>query len=105
MQLLPHGIQTYSEIKKKNMLYVDKTIYVKQLTDKYKYVFLSRPRRFGKSQFLSTVESFFEARAEDFENTAIESLTIQEKYPVIKLDFSRIIHDTPDKFIKHLRTI
>ncbi|MCK6604218.1 MAG: AAA family ATPase [Ignavibacteriaceae bacterium] len=103
MQLLPHGIQTYSEIKKKNMLYVDKTIYVKQLTDKYKYVFLSRPRRFGKSLFLSTVESFFEARAEDFENTAIESLTIQEKYPVIKLDFSRIIHDTPDKFIKSFK--
>lgn len=103
MQQLPLGIQTYSEIIKKKMLYVDKTIYVKQLTYKYKYVFLSRPRRFGKSLFLSTVESFFEGRSEDFENTALAGESFTEKYPVIKLDFSRIIHDTPDKFTKSFK--
>jgi hypothetical protein len=60
-QLYPIGIQTFSEIRRKNYLYIDKTEYVYRMTHfDSKYVFLSRPRRFGKSLLTSTLHSYFE---------------------------------------------
>lgn len=66
MKQLPIGIQTFEEIRKKDLLYVDKTKFVLDLVQNGKYYFLSRPRRFGKSLLLSTLQAFFEGRADLF---------------------------------------
>ncbi|KUJ96448.1 MAG: AAA-ATPase, partial [Desulfonauticus sp. 38_4375] len=60
MKKLPIGIQTFSEIIDGNYVYVDKTFEAYELAINYKYVFLSRPRRFGKSLFLDTLKELFE---------------------------------------------
>ncbi len=60
MQKLPIGIQTFSEIREENYLYVDKTGHALKLIEEGKYYFLSRPRRFGKSLFISTLQALFE---------------------------------------------
>jgi hypothetical protein len=60
MKKLPIGIQTFSEIRKENYIYIDKTKEAYELIDNYKYSFLSRPRRFGKSLFLDTLHNIFE---------------------------------------------
>ena len=64
----PIGIQTFSEIREKNYIYVDKTEYVYRMANGVaKYMFLSRPRRFGKSLLTSTLHSYFAGRRELFE--------------------------------------
>ena len=65
-KLYPIGIQTFEEIIKRNMLYVDKTEYVFRMANAGKYFFLSRPRRFGKSLLTSTFKSYFEGRKDLF---------------------------------------
>lgn len=72
-RLYPIGIQTFSEIREGNYLYVDKTELVYRMTHSAsKYQFLSRPRRFGKSLLTSTLRSYFEGRKELFEGMAME---------------------------------
>jgi len=66
MQKLPIGIQTFSEIRKGDYIYIDKTKIALNLIEQGKYYFLSRPRRFGKSLFLSTLKAIFEAKKELF---------------------------------------
>src|SRR5574344_1606717 len=84
----PIGIQTFSEIITGNYVYVDKTKYVYDITQ-YKYVFLSRPRRFGKSLLTTTLESYFLGRKELFKGLAIDSLETEWKtYPVLHFDMS-----------------
>ena len=84
----PVGIQTFSEIRKGNYVYIDKTDLVWELT-KLKYVFLSRPRRFGKSLLSSTLHSYFDGRKDLFEGLKIMALEKDwEQYPVIHLDMS-----------------
>lgn len=85
----PLGIQTFSEIVKGNYFYADKTALVYQLAHYAKFHFLSRPRRFGKSLFVSTLQAYFEGKKELFKGLAIENLE-QEwiEYPVIHLDLS-----------------
>ena len=73
-QLYPIGIQTFSEIREENYLYVDKTEYIYRMTQFAKYVFLGRPRRFGKSLLTSTLHSYFSGRKELFRGLAIEKL-------------------------------
>ena len=85
MRRYPVGIQTFEDIRKENMLYVDKTEYVYRMTHTNgNYFFLSRPRRFGKSLLVSTMQSYFEGRKDLFEGLAMERL---EKdwtvYPVL----------------------
>ena len=71
----PVGIQTFPEIIEEGYLYVDKTALVYRMTHgASKYIFLSRPRRFGKSLLVSTLEAYFEGRRELFEGLAIEQL-------------------------------
>lgn len=85
----PIGIQTFSEIIKKGYVYVDKTDLVWRLTNYAKFVFLSRPRRFGKSLLTSTLESFFCGEKELFEGLKVMVLETEWKqYPVIHLDLS-----------------
>ncbi len=62
MKKLPIGIQTFQKIREDNYLYVDKTGIAVDLIDRYRYVFLSRPRRFGKSLFLDTIHNLFEGK-------------------------------------------
>ncbi len=88
MKKLPIGIQTFSEIIKNDYAYVDKTGIAAQLIDCYKYVFLSRPRRFGKSLFLDTLHNLFEGKKELFTGLAAENSHDWSKaYPVIKISF------------------
>ncbi len=54
--IYPIGVQTFSEIRERNLLYVYKTGYISHVVENYKFVFLSRPRRFGKSLLLSTIK-------------------------------------------------
>lgn len=92
--LYPIGIQTFSEIRKGNYLYVDKTAYVYRLTHtSSKYMFLSRPRRFGKSLLTSTLQSYFEGRKDLFEGLAIESMEKEwAQHPVLHFDMSTAKH-------------
>ena len=84
----PVGIQTFSEIRKGNYLYIDKTDLVWEMT-RMKYVFLSRPRRFGKSLLTTTLDSYFKGQKELFEGLKIMELeTKWEAYPVIHVDLS-----------------
>ena len=84
----PVGIQTFSEIRKGDYVYIDKTDLVWEMT-RMKYVFLSRPRRFGKSLLTTTLDSYFEGRKDLFEGLKIMDLETEwEQYPVIHLDLS-----------------
>lgn len=86
----PIGIQSFSEIISGNYLYVDKTEYIYKLVSKGKYYFLSRPRRFGKSLLLSTMEAFFLGKRELFKGLAIDSHDdiAWEEYPVLHIDLN-----------------
>ena len=90
LKLYPVGIQTFERIRKENKLYIDKTEYIYRMTHSGGcYFFLSRPRRFGKSLLVSTLESYFSGKKELFEGLAIEKLE-QEwmEYPVLHFDMS-----------------
>ena len=86
---LPIGIQTFEELRTKYYIYVDKTAFVDSLVRSGKPYFLSRPRRFGKSLFLSTLRSYFEGRKDLFEGLAISKTETEWKeYPVFYFDFN-----------------
>ncbi|WP_455630589.1 ATP-binding protein [Parabacteroides sp.] len=95
---LPIGVQSFEDLRKENYLYVDKTALVYQLVTMGKPYFLSRPRRFGKSLLISTLEAYFEGKKELFEGLAIEGL---EKdwisYPVLHLDLNAEKYDSPER--------
>ncbi len=88
----PIGIQTFSEIREGNYLYIDKTEYVYRMTHcGTKYMFLSRPRRFGKSLLTSTLHSYFDGQKGLFKGLAMESLETEwEQHPVLHFDLSRV---------------
>ncbi|MBV5304494.1 MAG: ATP-binding protein [Chlorobium sp.] len=89
MKKLPIGIQTFRTIIEDDYLYIDKTELARSLIENYRYVFLSRPRRFGKSLFLDTLHNIFEGNRELFRGLLIEEQWNWEvKYPVIKISFS-----------------
>ena len=89
MKKLPVGIQTFSEIINEDYLYIDKTGIDYSLINNFKYVFLSRPRRFGKSLFLDTLKNIFEGNRDLFRGLLIEEQWNWEvKYPVIQISFS-----------------
>ena len=85
----PIGIQTFSEIIKEGYLYIDKTDLVWELAHTAKFIFMSRPRRFGKSLLTTTLKSYFEGRRDLFEGLKIMPLETEwRQYPVIHLDMS-----------------
>ncbi len=90
----PVGIQTFEKIREDQYLYVDKTKYIVDfLRKKMRYVFLSRPRRFGKSLFASTLQAYFEGRKELFEGLAIADYEKEwVKHPVLHFDMSGAKH-------------
>lgn len=92
-KMYPIGIQTFSEIIRGGYVYVDKTDIVWQLSHYAKYIFLSRPRRFGKSLLTSTLESYFKGERELFEGLKIMELEQEwEQYPVLHIDLSGAKH-------------
>ena len=85
----PIGIQSFDRIREDGYVYVDKTALIYELVSKGKIYFLSRPRRFGKSLLISTLENYFLGRKELFRGLAIDSLEKEWKeYPVFHLDFN-----------------
>lgn len=103
----PIGIQTFSEIRKGDYLYVDKTEYVYRMTHAdAKYMFLSRPRRFGKSLLASTLHAYFEGKKELFEGLAIANLETEWKqYPVLHFDMSMGKHMDKDALNRYLHNM
>ena len=99
---LPIGVQSFKVLRDDNYLYVDKTEYVYRLANSGKVYFLRRPRRFGKSLFLSTLEAYFLGQKELFKDLAIEKLEESEKekreiwqeYPVLYLDLNLAKYET-----------
>ena len=95
MQNLPIGLQSFEALRNANYLYVDKTRHLERLVTTNKYYFLSRPRRFGKSLFLSTLEAYFLGQKELFNGLYIEQVEKDWKeYPVLYLDLNTGIYDS-----------
>ena len=95
---MPIGVQSFKDLREKSFLYVDKTEYLFRLVNSSKVYFLSRPRRFGKSLFLSTLTAYFRGQKELFkglylekaeeEQAVLESRPAWQEYPVFYLDFN-----------------
>ena len=100
----PVGIQTFEDIREKGYLYIDKTKYIVDFREKgMKYVFLSRPRRFGKSLFASTLQAYFEGRKELFEGLAIADYEKDwVKHPVFHFDLSGAKHMSIEQLERYL---
>ncbi len=93
----PIGIQNFESLRKDGYMYVDKTAWVYKLVNTGRYYFLSRPRRFGKSLLLSTIEAYLEGKRELFEGLAIEQLEKNwTKHPILHLDLNTEKYTTPE---------
>lgn len=103
-RLYPIGIQTFSKIREGNYLYIDKTEYVYRMTHSASsYMFLSRPRRFGKSLLTSTLHSYFSGRKEQFHGLAMEKLEKEwTEYPVLHFDMSTAKHADSEQLLQEL---
>lgn len=103
-RLYPIGIQTFSKIREGNYLYIDKTEYVYRMTHSASsYMFLSRPRRFGKSLLTSTLHSYFSGHKELFHGLAMEKLEKEwTEYPVLHFDMSTAKHADSEQLLQEL---
>ena len=91
----PIGIQNFEDLRNNDCVYIDKTALIYHLTHTNKIYFLSRPRRFGKSLLVSTLEAYFSGKKELFEGLAMEQLEKEwTVYPVLHIDFSRTKYTT-----------
>ena len=89
--IYPIGIQNFEKIRMEDFLYVDKTAEIYKLAKEGRYYFLSRPRRFGKSLLVSTMEAYFSGRKELFSGLAVEKMETEWKqHPVLHLDLSGV---------------
>ena len=100
----PVGIQTFSKIRENGYLYIDKTQYIVDFREKgMKYIFLNRPRRFGKSLFASTLQAYFEGRKELFKGLAIADYEKEWiKHPVLHFDLSGAKHMGMEQLERYL---
>lgn len=100
----PLGIQTFERIRKEDKLYIDKTEYIYHMTHSDgTYFFLGRPRRFGKSLLVSTMQSYFEGKKDLFKGLAMEQLEKEwVEYPVIHLDMSGGKYMSEDQLQRYL---
>jgi hypothetical protein len=103
LQNLPIGIQSFEKLRNGNYLYVDKTALIYQLVNSGSYFFLSRPRRFGKSMLISTIQAYFEGKKELFDGLDIAKLEHEwTKHPVLHLDLNTETYDKPESLINKL---
>lgn len=85
----PIGIQQFEKLREENWIYIDKTAHIHRLASRGTYFFLSRPRRFGKSLLMSTIEAYFKGKRHLFEGLAIEKLEKDWiEYPVLHFDLN-----------------
>lgn len=104
-QIYPLGEQNFREIRDSGKIYVDKTHFIPVLIDN-KFFFLSRPRRFGKSLFLSTLEYFFKGHRELFKGLAVDSMPWEwEEYPVIRINLAEGSYSEEDGLEQRLSEI
>ncbi|MDR2545262.1 MAG: AAA family ATPase, partial [Methanobrevibacter sp.] len=103
LQKLPIGVQSFEDLRTNDYLYVDKTKEIFKLVNSGKSFFLSRPRRFGKSLLVSTLENLFLGNKELFKDLYIyDKWDWNETYPVIRIDFSGRSHETGVELKKSL---
>ena len=103
LKRLPVGIQTFSDIIEDDMLYIDKTEYVWNMIHLSKYIFLSRPRRFGKSLLISTLQAYFEGRRDLFKGLYIDSVEKEwAEYPVLKFSMASGKHMEKEQLERYL---
>ncbi|MBQ3657730.1 MAG: AAA family ATPase, partial [Bacteroidales bacterium] len=112
VKLLPSGIYDFAQIRRENLYYVDKTMYIPKIEKDSHFMLIVRPRRFGKSLFLSTLESYYDVKAKDDFDELFSGLYIHEHptkwrnyYQVLTLDFSQVggtIEDLEVKFNSYL---
>ena len=106
LKRLPVGIQTFTEIINREMLYIDKTEYIYRMTKLSKYIFLSRPRRFGKSLLVSTLQSYFEGKKDLFKGLAIEQLEKEwAQHPVLRFSLASGKHMEKEQLERYLLDI
>ncbi|MDR0415294.1 MAG: AAA family ATPase, partial [Prevotellaceae bacterium] len=97
MKNLPIGIQSFEKLRESDFLYVDKTREIYEIVTSGSVYFLSRPRRFGKSLLVSTLEAIFKGKQELFEGLYIhDRWDWSQQHPVIRVDWTLIDHSTPD---------
>lgn len=102
-KIYPIGIQNFEKIRQDGYVYIDKTALVYRMAKTGSYYFLNRPRRFGKSLLISTLEAYFQGKKELFEGLAVEKLEKDWiKYPILHLDLNIEKYDTPDSLNKIL---
>ena len=100
-KLYPVGIQNFESLRKDGYFYVDKTELMYRLVKTGRYYFLSRPRRFGKSLLISTLEAYFQGKKELFDGLAVYGLEKEwKRYPVIHLDLNAKKFDTEEDLIR-----
>ncbi len=100
---LPVGIQTFEKIVEQDRLYVDKTAYIPKMLQLSSYIFLSRPRRFGKSLLVSTLQAYFEGRKDLFKGLYIDSVEKEwEQHPVLRFDMSTAKHQGQEELRQEL---
>ena len=103
LKRLPVGIQTFSEVIDLDCLYIDKTEYIWNMIHLSKYIFLSRPRRFGKSLLVSTLQAYFEGRKDLFKGLFIETVEKDwTEYPVLRFDMSLGKHMEKEQLERYL---
>lgn len=96
--LYPIGIQNFESLRRGGYLYVDKTAILHRMVRTGSYYFLSRPRRFGKSLLVSTLQAYFEGKRELFDDLAMQELEKDwTKHPVLHLDLNIGKYDTPEE--------
>ena len=109
---LPIGVQDFEKLRKRKLLYIDKTQYVADLLEGGGIYFLSRPRRFGKSLFLSTLAAYFEGKKDLFTGLALEQAEQElaakegreawETYPVLRIDLNAKNYIDREKLLERL---
>ena len=103
LKRLPVGIQTFSEVIDLDCLYIDKTEYIWNMIHLSKYIFLSRPRRFGKSLLVSTLQAYFEGRKDLFKGLFIETVEKEwTEYPVLRFSMASGKHMEKDQLERYL---
>jgi len=96
-KIYPIGIQNFESLRQDDYFYIDKTALIYQMVKTGRYYFLSRPRRFGKSLLISTLEAYFRGKKELFMGLAIEKLEKDWiKYPILHLDLNIEKYDAPE---------